>query len=368
MQSMVFIHKLLIDPIVDGRQFDTEVKKKERFLKYDGDINGEFNLFVVWHVFRPTEGDSKSYYIIDKYPLSCKDGRVESDFYDPKSGDEKYYEQDDDFVLQVLKKKNFVYREIEPLAHYTKKETLIEHILPKNRLLLNELHKTNDPVESKKSLSKYTKVHMADFILDMPGAQRESWELKNGYEKLVHSISFSRDARTKKAYFLPAMWAHYGQNHKGVCLVFDKKVLRKLFERSFGNKKAKPSIMAYRGVDFSELKKERDESPEQFFLKHAKKLFFKKDSDWRAESEYRFVVVNPTKEADDGKCYLENMDQALVAIVVGLDFDANYLPSIEKLLAGLPNKNIELCRSDFKKGKFEKNPQYSLLDYYVVED
>ncbi len=356
-----------------------EFERKGEYNKYDGDLNCTFNLFVVRHFkisgTRINDGQnvdfSNEYYSIYEYLVSTTE-RLVTRYQSNKLYNVEFYLPDDDYLKEVLQKDVFKPHPIMPLAHYTKMETAIENILPneKNRLLLKELCKTNDPVESKKLFHEFITFNENNSpSVEYVKQNILKFSLKNDYEKMIKSISFSKDTKTeRKAYSLPTMWAHYGQNHEGICLVFHKKTLKNIFSANFGEKVRKSSIK-YDKLKLPDFKKEGNESSEEFFLKNADELFFKKDSDWGSESEYRFVVVNPEKDMEDGKCYLGGIDQALVAIILGVDFKENYLPAVEELWRKLTNKNIGLYKLVYRNGKLESvvinGPD--IFEYYIVE-
>ena len=333
--------------------------------RYDGDLNCKFNLFVVTHFQisgtkineEQIENFDCEFYAIFEYYGFTSD-RIVSNLFSNKFYNVEFYSPDDDYLRKVLQKDDFEPKPIKLLAHYTKMETVIEDILPekKNRLLLKELCKTNDPVESKKSFNEFITIEeYQDLIGEYLNKKDKELLLKKDFERIVKSISFSKDTKKRKAYALPTMWAHYGQNHKGVCLIFDQTILEKLFRAKFRSK-VKSGEINYGTLELPKLTKEVSQNSEIFFLKHAEELFFKKDTDWGSESEYRFVIVNPKKAKDDGKCYLENIDQALVAIVLGVDFNENYLPSVEELWRKLTNRDYGIYKLTFEDGELRLTP------------
>jgi len=268
MSSKLFIHKRTIDSLKNNSQSDGKLVIKEVFIKYDGDINSNFRLFVVSHLSSPitstcdkAEGFIQEFYTINEGNCSCTNGIVRGDIFG-KSNQVKKYEIGNSYLREVLQKKDFKYREIDLLAHYAKMETVIEFILPQKELLINELYKTNDPIESKNSFDQC--FGAIDASIDKNGESlvaqifslvRKRSSLKKDYKKKVRSISFSKDNGPRKAYGLPTMWAHYGQNHKGICLVFDKLIIERLFEDQF-NSKFKRNPISYDKLELPTFKNE----------------------------------------------------------------------------------------------------------------
>ena len=110
----------------------------------------------------------------------------------------------------------------------------------------------------------------------------------------------------------PRMWAQYGDNHTGVCLVFDRaaleRELRSRIER-YGQVWSEevcydPVIMAAGGtafhVDYHSLKQDKVTYRKQHCNHWYKSLFFQKQKDWRDESEWRVTLVD--SNIDD--CYV----------------------------------------------------------------
>ncbi|HZL09247.1 MAG TPA: hypothetical protein VFC65_04565 [Prolixibacteraceae bacterium] len=131
-------------------------------MRYKGDLEGLFSLFVIRNFTSShltLNGESmkiaKEFWTINEYSFTCSDGIVNNNCFEPFSSIPIFFESDDEYLGEVLNEKEFKCRNLDLLGHYTKKETAIEYILPKSRLLLNELSKSNDPFETKKRLAQY---------------------------------------------------------------------------------------------------------------------------------------------------------------------------------------------------------------------
>jgi len=104
-------------------------------------------------------------------------------------------------------------KEIKYLYHFTKRETLIEHILPNLELKLSSLKETNDLVENKLLIQS----GIANTI-DITGAVN----YLNLRQEILHILkSVFKICCFSDNYNLSRMWATYGDNHKGVCLRID---------------------------------------------------------------------------------------------------------------------------------------------------
>ncbi|MHC5065202.1 MAG: DUF2971 domain-containing protein [Planctomycetota bacterium] len=161
--------------------------------------------------------------------------------------------------------------------------------------------------------------------------------------------------RTEQCFGRPRMWAQYGQNHKGVCLVFDRAILDKLVSAA-----AEAAINNYAGAVLYEARSNSQtasaielewnriqelgakaavvEQVEQ----HRQELFFQKDRDWATENEYRWVI----HRWEEGHEYVGYGD-ALQAVVLGADFPATYLPSVRELAGEVPVLQLHWMGGDF---------------------
>lgn len=72
---------------------------------------------------------------------------------------------------------------------------------------------------------KERSVRLACFSMDMPFTNKTEGCQKNYYNNL------------SKGWARPRMWAQYADNHKGVCLIFDKGCLINSFKNAFDRKK-----------------------------------------------------------------------------------------------------------------------------------
>lgn len=123
------------------------------------------------------------------------------------------------------------------VSHYTSAETAINFILPNKSLKFNELRKTNDPLEYKKSIY----IQLGTNMLEVNKALKAMDKL-NDYFQSIKSISLTKDftEKNKRCFFNQLMWAHYGKNHTGVCLVFDKSELIRIFKEQYSGRLFEP--------------------------------------------------------------------------------------------------------------------------------
>ncbi len=117
----------------------------------------------------------------------------------------------------------------------------------------------------------------------------------------------------------PVLWAHYADNHNGICLDFDL-----------------PDDVAdkVRYVKKRErLPSDRNED-EETALQWAKKLLFTKFHGWEYEAECRVFVGLDTKEEDEDGNYFKNFEEKMVLreVVLGCEYQLDPTGVLESLL------------------------------------
>ncbi len=239
------------------------------------------------------------------------------------------------------------------VGHYTSMKVACEFILKDRQIRFSSLRSTNDPRENKERMIGvgWTGHHK-------PPAQERvsaSEALKRAYLDFSKVFCGTVDAEnprglnTKKCFGRPRMWAQYGDNHGGVCLVFDRAALDVeirasvsteasiysdlvVYDDSLKSVSAVLNDLDYDRIREIDLEPALKEQVEKFHLG----LFFRKDSDWISESEHRWVIHRWT----DGYEYF-GFGDSLRAIVLGVDCPCVYVPAIKVLALGAPVMQLE---------------------------
>lgn len=91
-----------------------------------------------------------------------------------------------------------------------------------------------------------------------------------------------------------AMWAHYADDSKGVCIVIDKDAFIRKNQAVFDS-----HFYQFEDVEYSIFNTPKDEevdysakTPEQFIKDNWKALFFLKHKDWENEDEHRLFIMD----------------------------------------------------------------------------
>jgi hypothetical protein len=189
------------------------------------------------------------------------------------------------------------------LYYMTSFETATKYILPERRMRLGEFDKLNDPFE-------LLCAHMGD-----PEHRLVVNYLREGFTKRYGIICMSAHWKS------PLMWAHYAENHTGVCLGFDvlDDKIRKVDytpDRIMLNINVNKPL---RGVNEDTLIQ----------------LAMTKYSQWEYEEEWRLFGRLEVPDPNNGRYYVDFSPMlSLREIIVGTRCDAP-VGSFRKYLKGL---------------------------------
>ena len=188
------------------------------------------------------------------------------------------------------------------LFHYTKFEGFL-NILDSMTLRSSPLCKMNDLNEADLSELDWT----SDFLM--------MWNAQDYVRTKCSVISFSQnyevDFVCREGSNHPALWAHYADDSKGVCIVLDRDSLLEVNKNRLEHVFYKLEDIEYTWNHSPSLKvsEEKYSSVSEFVQKNYRELFFKKDIDWTNEGEARLFLESPQE-------YL-NIRGAIKHIVLG---------------------------------------------------
>jgi hypothetical protein len=234
--------------------------------------------------------------------------------------------------------------ETDDLYHYTSATVAIDSIVPQMQIRLGLLEATNDPRESR---PRYPSLSLAHGVPNEDAQQ--IWKEADLYLRRSAKVAcftidyslpdWSLEAQRLRGYAHPALWAHYGGAHTGVCLGFNRQALS---ERLSGALSARGTLFEghvrysseswtgranAEGFDVEQINEfGLDVIVTGFIAKHYKELFFHKHDDWSSEHEYRWVLVEPGLIP----VYV-GIEGALTGIVLGDAFSADRLGSVHEL-------------------------------------
>ena len=181
----------------------------------------------------------------------------------------------------------------DKLYHYTSFNTAL-NILETNELWFNHLSNLNDINELYRPLF-FDKVTKETELL----AQREL--------EMYQQVSLTMDSK-RYGFDIPAMWGHYGDKGRGVCLIFDKQKLINSISSDIYHRRI---TYVSPNHSFSMFIKSDGSTIIPLSKKEIKESFFKKTRDWSYEQEYRLLI----KTVDYERHKLP-LNDSLIAIVM----------------------------------------------------
>ncbi len=231
------------------------------------------------------------------------------------------------------------------LYHYTSIESACK-ILKSNKLRLSNLTTMNDPLEfcEPDNFSFIGKCENISKVIDelrLSLQERENFvrlfcfckdEFCNQEEWQNQKAQHKASNLLHKGWARNRMWAQYADNHKGVCLVFNKAEFKtKFMEMKVQVPQRK--ILEDREITYTnylhEFKatmtdeinaKNHGDNFSHYFLddKRLKYLFFKCE-DYRDENEYRFVLIDNQLKSATEELFVD-IGTSLKAIILGQRF------------------------------------------------
>jgi len=216
------------------------------------------------------------------------------------------------------------------IYHYTRLETALEFILPTMKLRTSNFVRTNDPKENQPWAFSGKNF---DFEKTYPETYSKATHIEHQYKlgaEIKGSsqvICFVRDEPVD-GFINEIMWAHYADNHRGVCLEIDydsfieeNKLKDFVFENvTYGNH-VRPFI------DWSP-DSTKDDNIINILKRHYKILLLTKSTYWKYENEKRLILFS--KDAQ-----FLSIKNSLKAIYLGLVFPNVYRPLIDNHIKDL---------------------------------
>lgn len=217
------------------------------------------------------------------------------------------------------------------LLHFTSLSRLIEDILPQKKLYMGLFSNTNDPYENQ--LFQFDPKNWTYPDNDIHNYFTLKTQLNQIVREKARMICFSIDEAPSwisvYGYRSSSMWAHYGDKHKGVCVVLDRnkfvkenrKCIDFLGKVKYTNELRRPEI------NLSSINAITEKTVQNVIreLKHA--IFFSKLKDWRYENEYRVVNYN------NSSVEFCSIKDSLIEIILGTRVNDNYLPTILRMVS-----------------------------------
>ncbi|MBN2625224.1 MAG: DUF2971 domain-containing protein [Spirochaetales bacterium] len=233
------------------------------------------------------------------------------------------------------------FRDGSSIFHYTTNETAINYLLPDHSIKFSMLENTNDPYEYKFTLTNGR--GWGETSEDTFAKWREATPVFDRYRRRLIKVacfcttdtsSFTEEIEHEEAINYgcckPRMWAQYGENNYGVCIVFNKErltdIIKERFEYSNADLISYESDFVKRQFNF-DLNRLSNLSIDEYCRDHIKRhsdlLFFRKHADFQDEREYRIVFLSDTE-----KDVIVDIEEAITTVVIGDRFPDGQLPAL----------------------------------------
>lgn len=221
------------------------------------------------------------------------------------------------------------------LFHYTNSRTAIEHILNNAQIRFNPLTHINDPLEFS---------DLQHIGISSEGDERlwDAVELGNNTNKERKKIKlacFCTDEINKfeiinRGYSRARMWSQYGENHKGICIVFRKSTLiddikgnvsKDVLEKSvtYDNQlKRLNEALTVNGYEAGNRASSRLKQLSDAYI-------FSKVEDYKDENEYRVILYH--EGADQNQPIDVYCNNSIEAVILGCRFPMVYLPTLKEI-------------------------------------
>jgi len=232
------------------------------------------------------------------------------------------------------------------ICKYIGVTTLLLHVLPSKTIRLSPFKEMNDPRETNGG-----GFELEPAVSDTPPySMSEKTEIESSFRQRYKNNSFvfcaTLDKKTgskemKRGYGMPRMWAQYGDNHAGACLVFDRAKLQSLADRKFlkdcwYDRVDYDPLMLSAGVgaytfNYEEYKSKGFEYFKQLATQYKEQLYFRKHTDWQGEQEWRIATLS---EEGSNTGLLLPYEDALKYIVLGDRATENTIKAVRYMYSG----------------------------------
>lgn len=241
-------------------------------------------------------------------------------------------EEDSDIInypSDIELERNIPLKENQYLFHYTTYSAALG-ILLSQQMRLGALANMNDPLE-------FENLYKKPVVFDGNPSFEQLCELTDEHKKavmerqnFVRFVSFSMDLpkgrqgefynNLSKGWARSRMWAQYADNHKGVCLVFDRKNVIKAFKNEFDSNQCETYCREVKYTNDLSPIEENLCRPFKTLLESDKINFlFQKCEDFRDEQEFRLLLVN--KELNDDKEIQSfSISSSICGVIPGVKF------------------------------------------------
>lgn len=193
------------------------------------------------------------------------------------------------------------------LCHYTGAHTAFEYILPSGKLRMNAYAQMRDPFENHQHHLRVAggMTTDADNSLWLDIVNTAGW-LRSRKRLLSLTQGDEREGTLQELPFRcpwarARLWEQYADNHRGVCLVFDRQAMLQAVRDGLRGSEVWDGPVHYTVAGFSASngatlrmasfeQESLQKDVERHLAEHRRDFFFLKTEEWASEFEYRIVL------------------------------------------------------------------------------
>lgn len=233
------------------------------------------------------------------------------------------------------------------IYHFTRSATALIYILPNLSLKLSNYLNSNDPKENKTFGFWSIFENCNDSNIKQIRSSLEHFMRIN-----CKHLCFSMDYKDQKSdiwingFDHPAMWAHYGENSKGICLALHKETFLRENPNLISKKVKYKTFFRFPQINENEWAIKKDDYLKEFLTKNFKHIFFRKHKHWGVEHEFKVIEIG-----QKDYCTIKN---SLRVIYLGPDFDRDQLAILKQIVSKLEQKTHKIFIEEVKisEGRF----------------
>jgi hypothetical protein len=241
-------------------------------------------------------------------------------------------------------------------------------LLTNNELWFGKPDTQNDPNEAEfilRTLEKIIGIHefriaIQDELEYLISRKESDNQYLNGFENLEFENNLKKIVRDYLGICSMSticndilMWAHYADNNKGICLVFDKDILTNSLTMHSDKVSYSSSIT---NANFFKTGKTGQLILDRIF-------YMEKLDNWKYESEFRFVIRYNDRIAQDNVDRLESFpENAIIGIILGENFPKENFKTLINLVY------LRNSKREFYFWKSAKNLYKQSMDIIEISD
>jgi hypothetical protein len=212
-----------------------------------------------------------------------------------------------------------------------------------NKIWLSTYSNLNDPFE------------LSALYVDEQKLQKYNWPIDEVKDIFVSfKKSFFIGSFTTHLHDCLPMWAHYANNHCGICVEYTVNDASNLYKVSYENTRVPIAVIITNIINGYYLEKE-GEGLNTNMTKYFSSILHSaciKDKSWKYEDEYRILYLNLHKQKNGELINLDDLGLKISGVYLGINCNKEY-GNLLKNICQEQNCNLYKMGINYKNDKFE---------------